>query len=543
MKKYTKLLGIVLIIALVLSMGIAAFADSTITVSNADPTTDENSATETYTAYKIFDAVKSTGTTVTTTDTTQSLSEGGAITYQIKTSDPWFSVLFKNDGTASSTAQKWFTATKIHGMTPETWQVIPTETTMKLTDAKTIADWLLENKGNIIGSPLEVGKANTVDDGYYLVTSSLGANLGLATTDIPMTIVEKNTYPSIDKKQNDAENTTHSYTDDDVDVQVGDTINYQVVVWVPATANDDLTVTDVMSAGLDKADPFAVTVKVADPETGGGAPDSFTTELAATKTVDSVTVTNYTIDTSADRGWTVVIKPTADTLGKFVEFTFDAVVNSSAITDSVKNNKVELTYSNYKQTDFVEYNIYAVGVVKYDGKNNTVNPDTTTNALQTSNVDYLSGAEFLLLDKDGSTEIKVSYNITDDYYYPDANGTATITSVNTATGIVIRGLDNQDYFLKETKAPDGYNLITGNIKLTVAEDELTATTTGQGTEQTTTYSLTDVPELSIVKVANEKGTVLPSTGGIGTTIFYVVGSVLVIAAAVLLITKKRMDRD
>ena len=531
MKNIKKILGIILIIALVMSMGISAYADSTITVENADPTRDKNTATETYTAYKIFDAVKSTGTTVNTSGTTQTLSEGGAITYQIKTTDPWFSVLFKDDGTAKSTAQKWFTATKIPGATPETWQVIPTEATKALSDAKEIADWLLENKGTITGSPLTVGQANSVTDGYYLVTSSLGTNLGLATTDIPMTIVEKNTYPSIDKKQKDAEETTASYADTEVDVQVGDTINYQVVVWVPATASSDLTVTDVMSSGLTKADPFTVTVKVAAAAEGGGAPASFSDTLAAE---------NYTLDTtSAAQGWTAVIKPTAATLGKFVEFTFDAVVNSSAVTDSGKKNEVTLTYSNYKQTDYVEYDIYAAGLVKYDGKNNTVNPDADTNALPASGVDYLAGAEFQLLDKDGTTVIKVAYNSTDDYYYPDANGTATITSVNTANGIVIRGLDNQDYFLKETKAPDGYNLITGNIKLTVAKDELTATATADGT----TYSLTDVPEKSIVKVANEKGTVLPSTGGIGTTIFYVVGSILVVAAGVLLITKKRMGRD
>ncbi|MBQ7437567.1 MAG: LPXTG cell wall anchor domain-containing protein [Oscillospiraceae bacterium] len=94
----------------------------------------------------------------------------------------------------------------------------------------------------------------------------------------------------------------------------------------------------------------------------------------------------------------------------------------------------------------------------------------------------------------------------------------------------IRGLDNdKNYILTETETKDGYNLLNGTVTLTKVKDEGTA--------------FADKAANTFDKVENNKGTTLPSTGGIGTTIFYVVGSILVVAAGVLLITKKRMSRE
>mgnify|MGYP004686166185 FL=1 len=87
-----------------------------------------------------------------------------------------------------------------------------------------------------------------------------------------------------------------------------------------------------------------------------------------------------------------------------------------------------------------------------------------------------------------------------------------------------KGLANGDYYLVETKAPDGYNQLTEPHKVTVAG------------------SSTDTTKLTaIAKVANSTGTELPSTGGMGTTVFYVLGFALVMGAVVLLVTKKRMS--
>ncbi len=544
MKKFSKILSVALLVALVLSLGVAnAFADGTITVTNVDPDRDEKEATETYVAYKIFDAVKADGVSVTTTDTTQ--TSNGAITYQIAAASPWFSVLFNEDGTAKS-GNNWFTAVKIDGVTPETWQVIPAASYNNEAAAKAAAAWLLANKGSINGTTLTVGETNTVDDGYYLVTSSLGTNLGLATTDIPMSIVEKNDYPSIDKKQKDAENSGAAYADTAVAVQVGDTINYQVVVWVPATTSGDIVVTDTMSSGLAKPDPFTINVKVGDADENKNPPTSFTTELAASVTDGSNTTVNYTLDTNpTGKTWAATIKPTASTLGKFVEFTFNAVVTEAAIIDTGKINTADLTYSNYYQHDTVPYEIYAAGLVKFDGDTATVNTDTNVLvAAQNKEIKYLAGAEFQLLDAaDSTTPIPVSYNSTEGYYYPDANGTAVITSVNNENGIVIRGLDNQTYYLKETKAPAGYTLIQNPFAINVIKDTYTAAVEANESEgvAASAASHSEITDPYVIKVANNSGTVLPSTGGIGTTIFYVVGGVLVLAAIILLVTKKRMS--
>ena len=98
-----------------------------------------------------------------------------------------------------------------------------------------------------------------------------------------------------------------------------------------------------------------------------------------------------------------------------------------------------------------------------------------------------------------------------------------------AGSVTIKGLDSGIYYLEETKAPAGYNVLPGRVEVKIEGANLNATVTDN--------TWTD----GGVHVINQTGTELPSTGGIGTTIFYVLGSVLVVAAGVLLVTKKRMD--
>jgi LPXTG-motif cell wall-anchored protein len=161
-----------------------------------------------------------------------------------------------------------------------------------------------------------------------------------------------------------------------------------------------------------------------------------------------------------------------------------------------------------------------------------VDPDTNVlSPAQGKTLEYLDGAEFVLVDSDGTTEIPVLYNTEGQYYYPKASEAETavnIVSVKNGTGVVIRGLDNQTYYLKEVTAPTGYNPLTELVELTVEQD-------------TTGNKQIVIDEKSKVKIANNAGTVLPSTGGMGTTLFYVIGSILVIGAGVLLVVRRRMN--
>lgn len=143
----------------------------------------------------------------------------------------------------------------------------------------------------------------------------------------------------------------------------------------------------------------------------------------------------------------------------------------------------------------------------------------------------MKGAAFTLYKKDSSG---------------NWNKVETISAGDTTT-FTFSGLDDGDYKLSETTTPDGYNKIDDvEFTVTAKHDEDSETpklteltgdvTTGslEFTSSTTDGSLT-------TDVVNKKGSVLPSTGGMGTTILYVVGTILVLAAGILLVTKKRMD--
>lgn len=111
----------------------------------------------------------------------------------------------------------------------------------------------------------------------------------------------------------------------------------------------------------------------------------------------------------------------------------------------------------------------------------------------------------------------------------------------------ITGLDDGDYKLREIKAPDGYNLLDGDLDVSINA----TTTNGQEWAGTPGDALTHVGTdndggnretgIAYITIANNKGATLPETGGMGTTLFYIAGAVLVIGAAVLLVTRRRVN--
>ena len=367
-------------------------------------------------------------------------------------------------------------------------------------------------------------------EGYYLVVAYEKASnatdftkapkLIAATTNISIT--EKNDYPKIKKEQK--ETTAEAYAHSNLKVKVGDTINYKVTVDVPANADMVIHVTDTMSAGL-TYDPNSMLIQV-----GNGT---------AAATNENVTaVAKQSGDTFT---WKYDIAANDNTRGKTVVFTFNGIVNKDAIVDTGKQNEVELVYGNtdYRIPDHVDYEIYATGALKYDGATADVGDGNVLTAKEGKQIKPLDGAHFKLQVKVGSADWADLPVIKDgDYYRPlDPNAATAETAqdiVTPANGeIVLRGLDQENqYRLVETQAPSGYNLMN--------PAETSALSLVQDTKTGTPVAITDPYQL---KIANNQGTELPHTGGIGTTLFYVGGGILVLLAIVMLVTKKRMKAE
>ena len=469
---------------LVLALGTSAFAASITINHDSTYTGDTNTDEETYHYYKVFDAVVPSGHEITDTDI-ESAKSGTAtgFTYKIANDSPFKTTLAtffdyddEGDGTSIATLKSTYEA----------------NATTAQSIAAALAPLTTDGGGSVAQTgDITPGTAVDVDTGYYLIISSVGEKMVLATTDV--TITEKNQFPSIDKSEKDADKDSYvgvgNGTEGVVDVAVGDTITYQVTVTVPSTANQTITVTDTMSGGLTFDYANVATV------------------LSAKIGDDACTDYNVVTADCSERGWKVEIPADDTTKGKTIVFTFTATVNSDAITDSDKENEVVLDYSNFQQKDAVNYELVNAGIHKYDGNTNA----------------DLEDVEFEL-QVDGE-KIKVAYNDTDKYYYPDSDGDATI-STDSEGKVVIRGLDKDKvYKLHETKPLDGYNTLATDVPLTLTVDPAGAT------------------DPAFDQVENNKGTELPSTGGIGTTIFYIVGGILIVGAGVVLVTKKRVGEE
>ncbi len=526
MKKMKRLVSLVLALAMVmtmvLGMGVTASADTsdyTITIENSE-------LDATYAAYKVFDA---------TYATTKSGEE--IVSYTIKSTDAWYGLV---SGTTTVTKTDTSTTPATTTTLESPFTLIETTTSgtynVSVKNGKSdsdVAEWfnaITADQLTAVGITAAVSQKATGsslvldvgEPGYYYITTTTGATVTVTTAAPKATAYDKNSTPGgVDKKASD---TT---------VQIGDKVTYEITASVAAYSGDtpitNFTFTDVLSDGLIAPAENEITVKILDASGNVWtylSGDSYADYISVDASANTITITfDPTALLKAD------IAATGDTLSSETSYpTFATIyISYTATVDAdaayANSNTVTETWTGGGTGSKDEETVYTYGFNLWKVIENTTSGYTYTTD------DLLAGAEFELTD---SNEDKIGFIKSTD---SSGNVTYTVSKDTTATGYtttiivgsaLIFGLDAGTYTLTETKAPDGYNLLTNTVEVTVGSDGYYDTTTGINTNTTI--------------VENSAGTALPGTGGIGTTIFYIIGGILVAGAAVLLITRRRMRR-
>ena len=479
MKHARKLTSLLLALVMVFALAVTVAADGgTGTTGTGSITVDNPIEGQNYTAYKIFDVVY----------------DGAKknYSYTIKDTSEWYQTV--------SGYTTGLTLTKVGDTTSNTYVVTTTDAFSPAAFADALKKALDADSTAFNGTSLTRNGTQataTVNElGYYFVTSTNGALCNLTTTNPHITIHDKNDMP-------------FEKTAPETSVEVGQTVNYTIKGKVPDyTGFKTYTylITDTMSEGLTFKKDVKVTVDGTDVTT------------ACTPT--------YDVEKNANK-FTVSIPVKSYPIGKEILVTYSAVVNENAVA-VVSTNEAKLTYSNNPTTGETKDS--------QPQKKEVYSAKIVIDKFETDNENKkLEGAKFVLYKKAPTAADPNAIQ----YYkkWDDTDPTKAVSWVNTiaeATEVTtgsdgaayFEGLADGTYYLVETKAPAGYNQLTGPKEVTVAG------------------STTDTTKLSVeAKVANSAGTLLPSTGGMGTTIFYVLGAVLVVGAGVLLVTKKRMSQS
>lgn len=546
MKKTKRLFSLLLTLMMVLALAVPALADG----EEGSGTSGSEAAAGSYSikitamdasnehvfnAYQIFKGTLSSDGTLTNVEWGEHITE----------SDELYEAIKKIDiGTDESPN------TPFSGITQNT--------------AASVSDVLADNNGNadvveafqeVIAKKLNdvtaisVGQATNLGSGiyyvdvssagYYLVKDERTDNTNVADMMLQVVgnvdVIAKLQVPSVTKYAG-IEAVTDNAT-----FSVGDEIRYTLKGTTPNYATDDANAnysyrfTDTMDSAL----TLVYTPSNSNEEQ---------VESGVTVTVDTKNITNKFLITYKDNVLTIESKEnlaSSVTADSIIEVTYYAKINSNVLESTVVNNKVKVESQ-----------------MNMDGQ--TVTPEVTEQVypitLEITKVDgadvkeVLEGAEFILTRVvNGETQYATT-NLNGKFtgWTTDKSNATTLTT-DAAGKINLVGIGAGSFTLTETKAPTGYNKLDAAV---VIEIQSTSKTSATGTVELESlqYSLNGGAAISVtgnnlgngivaIQVENNQGAQLPSTGGIGTTIFYVIGGILVLGAVVLLITRKRMDRE
>lgn len=557
MKRIKKMMALALAMVMVLAMGVTVFAADdpaySITIENTNTNSSING--KQYKAYKVFDLTLGDATT------TDEGTTYGAYAYSIKSTDWAYQYL-----TAGATTDDKGVITTTFGikLTPsasDSTNYSVDGSTMTEANARALADALATHLPSTADgtSAAAAGEKATIElskPGYYAVygvvvpkdpkddpAEEVVAALALTTTDPKATVNPKAEVPPLDKK------ITGEHKLDDAGkaatAEVGKTVSFELDSKVPDLTGYTaytFTISDTMTSGLTFTDPE------------GNATNDVVVKINNVDKTSDVTVgisgQTLTVTIPYD-----VLK--AATKGQDIVVTYSAVVNSNALTTDYEKNTANLTYSNNPTTNSTnktpDKEVYVIDV--------DINVDKVAKDASGKKLD---GAKFVVFKGEtqpaDTAEAWYKWDTTNNKVTWVAKANADVFETGTDGKFTpnVRGLEAEasgtKYGLLETEAPEGYNLLKAPVIVTLttayAEEGSVKTATVTATNATVTKGTvtlsadqnTDQP-LATAQVINESGTELPSTGGIGTTIFYVIGAILVLGAGILLVTRRRMNAN
>lgn len=390
-----------------------------------------------------------------------------------------------------------------------------------------------------ITAPSDRTTVSQLEPGYYLIVLDNASQINpvITTVNGDATINLKEEAPSIDKKAFDKDGKPAT------DVQIGDIVTYTITTTIPKKFTT-YKITDTLSKGLnfvnfDGTDitvpgTLKINVKLRDKgQSEGGTDITDTCGIVANVDKNQEQKEEMTIDL---REYINKKETQRDHIGKTLVITYKAKVNAEALV--TEKNSAKLEYGNdpdktiTTKPEEVNTPTFPVHIKKTDKANKT---------------SFLSGAEFELYPDNGgqagTTAIKVIgsggvYKINPNQSEEPGNiKLVTIDEIKTKnfdkTGgynLVINGLKAGTYWLRETKAPDGYNLLKNDIKITVTNNK-------DGSYE---ISKDDIKaEKNIITIENTSGVHLPETGGTGTLLLTAVGALLVAVAMIRFMRRKQ----
>lgn len=482
-------------------------AFGTVAPALAASITINGEAGETYTAYKIFDVTydKQSGSYsyYTTDDDLVSKLKDFGLTFSTDSSETYHyvvtteaagEVVFKGAGEDTITAAEL--AAEIN-----TWS------------------WDENDKAGFveIASGSESGTINVDSAGYYFVDSSLGALCMLDTADDTVTINEKNTVPSVEKGV--LEDSTGTYGDS-ATIDGHETIYYRLKVNTGSNSANLGTGVDsnyVIVDDLPEGVNFGQVTYVGPDQNGSSEQTGWTENTDYSVTTEGLENGDVKFELLS----TGALSSLSQNQDVYIFYTAEAAESTNLTVDTSHTNTIYWSYKEQSDTDTALVKTFDIGdgFKKIDGDSEEDTP--------------LSGVKFIL-SKGSGNEIQYA-QINDGYLsgWTESREDATQIQTDSNGAISVDGLDADTYVLTETETKEGYNLLDDTITVVIDQDGKVL------------YKLTNSPDAAknTITVENFAGSKLPGTGGMGTTVLYIVGGALVVGAGITLVVRRRMSAE